>query len=67
MKGIVTMKATASKNLVKRIQLLKETRNRLQRDINNGYKVSRQDVNDYYKELIYCKQLCKKEMLEKLL
>ena len=67
MKGIVTMKVTASKNLVKRIQLLKETHNRLQRDINNGYKVSRQDVNKYYKELIYCKQLCKKEMLEKLL
>ena len=67
MKGIVTMKTTASKNLVKRIQLLKETRNIMQRDINNGYKLKREDVNNYYKELMYCKQLCKKEMLEKLL
>ena len=61
------MKATASKNLVKRIQLLKETRNIMQRDVNNGYKLKREDVNNYYKELMYCKQLCKKEMLEKLL
>lgn len=52
-----------SKNVHRRIQLLKEQANLIQACKQNNRKLDKTVYIDFYKSLKYCKELCKKELL----
>lgn len=58
------MTKTISKNLNKRLQLLRESTNYLQTILNNGYKVDNKLLTEHKEQLKICKELLKKELLK---
>lgn len=51
-----------SKNLYRRLQLCKEAVNNLQRDINNGYKVNKEQYYDCQRQLIQARKILNNEI-----
>lgn len=52
----------ANKNITRRLQLLREERNRLLTYKNNGYKLTKEEVDNFNKDLTYCKQLVREQL-----
>ena len=53
-----------SKNLNKRLQLLRESTNYLQTILNNGYKVDDKLLTEHKEQLKVCKELLRKELIK---
>lgn len=58
------MTKTISKNLNKRLQLLRESTNWIQTVINNGYKIDNKLLTEHKEQLKICKELLKKELIK---
>lgn len=56
------MTKTISKNLNRRIQLLRESTNWIQTVINNGYKIDNKTLTEHKQLLTVCKELLRKEL-----
>ena len=56
------MTKTISKNLNKRLQLLRESTNYLQMLVNNGNKIPNRLLEEHKQQLTICKQLMRKEL-----
>ena len=52
----------ASMNLRKRLQLCREAVNNLQRDINNGYKVNKEDYYNCQRQLLQARKVLHNEI-----
>ena len=57
----------ASNNLYRRLQLCKEAVNNLQRDINNGVRVSKEDYYNCQRQLIQARTILYKEIWKGML
>lgn len=53
---------TTSKNLYRRLQLCREAVNNLQRDINNGVKVNKEQYYDCQRQLIQARKILNNEI-----
>lgn len=53
-----------SKNLNKRLQLIKESNNYMRTLVNNGYKIPDKLITEHKEQLKICKQLLKQELIK---